>query len=131
MTDNALGGVEAGVIEAGADEGGVDDEVVGVEEETVELVELVELILDVDELDEVEELVEEEESDVLETTELETDETCGTMEGVGEGDALGDEEDEIATGGSLPAPKVPIPEESGGALALILIMRLRSTWSRR
>jgi hypothetical protein len=123
--------VGTGVLEVEEeDEVGLDevDEVVVVEE-TVELVELVELVLDVDELDdEVEELKAKEGGDELETVvELETDETCEAEEGVGEGDALEDGVvDGLSTGGLLPKPRAP-----RGGVALILIMRLRSTWSRR
>lgn len=118
----------------GEDEVGAD-EVVGVVavEETIELVGLVELVLDVGELEGVKELEAEVEGDVLETGEL--DEACETMRGVGEGDSLGDGVvDELPTGGSLPAPTAPSPGDplpSRRDGALILIMRLRSTWSRR
>lgn len=74
-----------------------------------------------------------EEVEVLETSELESDES-ETVEGVGEGDALGDGMVvvELATGGSLPAPMAPAPGVSAkGNPALILTMRLRSPWSRR
>lgn len=137
VVDGLVSGAETGVFEV-EDEVGVDevDEVVVVEE-TAELVGLVELIADVDELDEVEEVEAKEEGDVLGTIGAGPNEICETLEGVGEGEALEDGGvEELPTGGSLPAPMAPSPSESvartsRGAGALILIMRLRSTWSRR
>jgi hypothetical protein len=135
-------GVEDGV---GVDE--VDEVVV----EEVELVELVELVLDVDELDEVcgsdqhprkllnskqgyltEELEPEEEGGVLEAGKLGSDE-AGPVEGVGVGELLGDGVVEVLlAGGSTTSPRTSgIWRTWRGAGALILIMRLRSTWSRR
>jgi hypothetical protein len=106
-TDSSLGpGVETGESEVEEDEVGVDevDEVVAAEE-TVGLVDLVGVVLDVGELDGVEELKAGEAGNVLETSELESDETCETTGGAGEGDSLGDGVVELPTGGSLPAPR--------------------------
>jgi hypothetical protein len=102
--DGLVVGVEIGLF--GVEDGVGVDEVEEVEEDEVELVELVELVLEVDELDEVEEL-ETEEGGILETGEVELDET-ETGEGVGVWEVLGDGVVEVVvTRGSLTTAAPP------------------------
>lgn len=97
--DGLVVGVEIGLF--GVEDGVGVDEVEEVEEDEVELVELVELVLEVDELDdEVEELVAEEGGGILETGEVELDET-EAGEGVGVRELSDGVVEVLAPGGSL------------------------------
>ncbi|KAH9173873.1 hypothetical protein EDB89DRAFT_2068381 [Lactarius sanguifluus] len=85
VVDNGLvSGVEAGVIGVEDEVRNKVDELVVVDEELVKLVELIGVVLDVDELEVCREL-EIEEDNELEAIKLESEETCGEEEGLGNG----------------------------------------------